>query len=376
MPPEASIRQQTAYLRQVLSQDKKPLAVFVGAGCPVAIKTAEGEPLIPDIAGLTKVVTGALQGDKSTKSAIATVLDHFEKDGRTDFNIETFLSHVRTLRQVVGKAEVRGLNADALSALESVATTVIVTAASQNLPTPGTPYHWLSAWVGVAARTYPVELFTTNYDLLLEQGLEAARVPYFDGFVGSARPFFDIHAIEQDPLPSRWARLWKLHGSINWRENNGTVYRSWDLSTTESRIIHPSHLKYDESRRMPYLVMLDRLRASLQRPSQSIVTCGYSYRDEHVNAIILEGLRANPTATVFGLLHGALANYPIARVPEDLPPNLSLFAADAACIGARQLTWSADNGGSFALGDFREFGAFLRDLIGTPIERDERSTDA
>jgi hypothetical protein len=344
----------------------------VGAGCPLAIQTNDGEPLIPDIAGFTKVVRRALETDDSTKSGIAIVLDHFAKDGRTDFNIETFLTHVRTLRQVVGNDVVRGLNATTLASLESVATRVVVTAANKSLPAPGTPYHWLSAWVGVAARTVPVELFTTNYDLLLEQALEATRVPYFDGFVGSARPFFDLHAIEQDALPSRWARLWKLHGSINWHEHNGIICRGGDLSSPDSRIIHPSHLKYDESRRMPYLVMLDRLRAALQRPSQSIVTCGYSYRDEHVNAILLEGLRANPTATVFGLLYGALASYSIASVPEDLPSNLSLLATDRACIGARVLTWSPDDGGAFALGDFREFGAFLADLVGMSSDHDTR----
>ena len=42
------------YLQQCLSNDKKPLGLFLGAGCPMAIR-ANGDcssPLIPDVAGI------------------------------------------------------------------------------------------------------------------------------------------------------------------------------------------------------------------------------------------------------------------------------------------------------------------------------------
>ena len=51
--------------------------------------------------------------------------------------------------------------------------------------------------------------------------------PHFDGFVGSREPFFDIASIEQDEIPRRWARLWKLHGSINWQHrDDGAVAKA------------------------------------------------------------------------------------------------------------------------------------------------------
>ena len=34
------------------------------------------------------------------------------------------------------------------------------------------------------------EIFTSNYDLIIEKSLEAIRIPHFDGFVGSYEPFF------------------------------------------------------------------------------------------------------------------------------------------------------------------------------------------
>jgi hypothetical protein len=39
-------------------------------------------------------------------------------------------------------------------------------------------------------RDFSKEIFTTNYDLVIEKSLEAIRAPYFDGFVGSYEPFF------------------------------------------------------------------------------------------------------------------------------------------------------------------------------------------
>ncbi len=42
---------------------------------------------------------------------------------------------------------------------------------------------WFNEWKS------PIELFTTNYDLLLEEALEDEEIPYFDGFVGSKKSF-------------------------------------------------------------------------------------------------------------------------------------------------------------------------------------------
>lgn len=42
------------FLRQTLSQDKKPLGFFISAGCPLAVNMPKDKwPLIPDVAKLT-----------------------------------------------------------------------------------------------------------------------------------------------------------------------------------------------------------------------------------------------------------------------------------------------------------------------------------
>ena len=69
-------------------------------------------------------------------------------------------------------------------------------------------------------------------------------------------------------------------------------------------MIYPTHLKYDESRRLPYLAMLDRLKAFFTNGQAVLITCGYSFSDQHLNETILQGLSGNPTANCFGLIYG------------------------------------------------------------------------
>lgn len=285
---------QISLLQQCLSQNKKPLGLFLGAGCPLSIKIKVDQqetPLIPGIDGITKVVRDKLTQSNSYAESFKQLEEHFAKDGNENPNVEDILSHIRGLRTVVGKDTIRGLTADNLDALDAEICAIIHELVNKELPTETTAYHKVAAWVEATTRVMPVEIFTTNYDLLMEQALEALRVPYFDGFAGACKPSFDLRAIEEDQLSSRWARLWKLHGSINWYQNETKgVFRAGKDEQSSKRVIHPSHLKYDESRRMPYLAMLDRLRAFLRQPSAAFILCGYSFRDDHINEVIIQGL--------------------------------------------------------------------------------------
>ncbi len=197
------------------------------------------------------------------------------------------------------------------------------------LPDRKTPYHDLASWIGSIPRAYGVELFTSNYDLLMEQALEECGVPYFDGFSGSDRAFFDTPSMEQDSLPARWTRLWKLHGSVNWwRTPDGEFQRKAGPNEGDSQMIHPSHLKYEQSRMMPYLAMQDRLRAFLSRGQAVLITCGYSFADLHLNQAILQGLGGNPKAVCFGLVFGDRATATSAIAKVGFRGNLRLLGID------------------------------------------------
>jgi SIR2-like domain len=386
--PEHDPLLQASFLRQCLSHDKRPLGVLLGAGCPMAIRVKRGgadEPLIPDIAGMTKRVASALSATPS-KDPYALVCSHFKKDALPEPNVEHLLSHIRSLRQVAGKDSVRGLSAKELDDLDGAICAELAESCNCNLPDSATPYHILASWVGATERVAPVEIFTTNYDLLMEEALEANRVPYFDGFVGSHETFLDLQSMEDDRLPARWSRLWKIHGSLNWYEDGrGSIRRGPNASAR--CVIYPSHLKYDESRRMPYLAMIDRLRAFLKKEAGVLVTSGFSFSDKHLNEIIIQGLQGNPTSVVFALLYGKLRDYPQLEKLAQNRSNLTAMASDSGFIGTKRVDWPTerdarsvadstavewlDNAAKpgrkdaqFTLGSFGSFATFLDDIIG------------
>jgi hypothetical protein len=389
---------QLGYLQQSLSQSRRPIGLFLSAGCPLAVKMRENEknePLIPDIAGLTKAIHNEFNNSKY-KNEFQRIVKHFAADERPAPNIEEIFSHIRSLHQVAGKGKVRGLTADQLSSLDDEISRKIVEIVNKSLPNNDTPYHKLAMWIGAIPRTEPVEIFTTNYDLLMEQALEELRVPYFDGFIGSRETFFDSYSMEEDNLPSRWARLWKLHGSINWRQNDkGIVSRGEKIVPGEHRfIIQPSHLKYDESRRMPYLAMIDRLRSFFKKPYTVLAINGYSFGDDHLNEILLDSLQSNSTAIIFALVYGKIGNYDKAIKIASTTHNFNLLAEDEAVIGTRRAPWIEKERGDtpveyseiewvpkndqdsiksahLKLGDFHFFGKFLEDLIGKETKEDK-----
>ena len=368
-------------LQQALTPDKMRIAFFLGAGCGMAVRVPDGgstRPLIPNIEGLTNYVCEQLKA--STHSAAAlTIIKRLCDDGSPCPNIEEIFSHIRALYDIIGSGTIDGLQKQALADLDAEICKHITKAIKQRLPSDATPYHQLATWIAGIRRAYPVEIFTSNYDLLMEQALEERRVPYFDGFVGSDRTFFDIASMEQDSLPPRWARLWKVHGSINWwRTAKGDIERRPDSDDGALQMIYPSHLKYDQSRRMPYLAMLDRLRSFLTRGQVVLLTCGYSFSDQHLNDVITQGLRGNPTAVCFALMFDDRAKSPIAVENARKVANLTVLAADGAVIGTVDRDWTATEKSdhplhgdtvrgpdasrsscTLALGDFRVLGDFL-----------------
>jgi hypothetical protein len=337
---------QATLLQQALAPDKMRVAFLLGAGCPMAIHISEGKetrPLIPDIAGLSSQVRNALQSSKEYKGTFGIIIKRLADIGKNEPNVEEILSHVRSLHDVVGNGKIDGLSKLDLAGLDKNICKHITDVVKVNLPSDNTPYHRLASWIGGIQRAHPIEIFTPNYDLLLDQALEDRRVPYFDGFVGSCRTFFDITSIEQDNLPARWARLWKVHGSFNWwRTLKGDIERRIDGEEGDRQMIYPSHLKYDQSRRMPYLAMLDRLKSFLARGQAVLVTSGYSFSDQHLNETVIQGLSSNPTAICFGMLFGDRAKSPEAVASARKQPNLSLLAADGAILGTIERDWRSD----------------------------------
>lgn len=171
-------------LRQALSSDKNKVAFLLGAGCPLSIRNENGDPLIPDIAGLTKTVCQELSQDKIARLKKGIVLS----EGK-EVTIEDILSRVRLLIDAIGESEFDGLKKQDLTDIEKDICDKITHEVNKELPDEITSYHNLASWISGIPREHPVEVFTPNYDLLVESALETKNIPYFDGFVGSRNAF-------------------------------------------------------------------------------------------------------------------------------------------------------------------------------------------
>jgi len=333
------LQHQVGLVREALRSEKRRLGFFLGAGCPLGIYDESGSKSIkhiPDVAGLTSSIESELAGEKELLECWRKLKTACTSDKCKAPNVEHILTQLRTICALKGASTVDGMTVDDLSKLDTEIGEIIVKLVNKSLPEYKNAYQRFALWVRQLERTYPLEVFTPNYDLLVEEAFEQCKVPYFDGFVGAREPFFDLAAMEQDKIPDRWARLWKLHGSINWiKQSDDSVFRCHPPKLGQQVMIYPSHLKYEQSRRMPYLAMCDRLKAFFRETNPVIILCGYSFADEHLNELLLDGLRGNRSAHCIALAYSSLKDHELAVKCAEKFSNLSLLAWDGAVIATR-----------------------------------------
>jgi hypothetical protein len=359
-------------LRQILGQGRKRIGFLVGAGAPAALCTpGTKDPLIPAVAGLTKLILDAL------KPEYGSALDALRADLGGDPNIEVLLSRTRSLASLIGATAVHGLDGSQFKTLSEEICTHIGLAVNKTLPDGISAYTELVTWINGTSRQHAVEVFTTNYDQLLEQALERQRAPYFDGFAGSHAPFFDPSSVASNDLPSRWTRVWKLHGSLGWKANLvGEIVRTGE--PTASYLIYPESRKYDQTQRAPYSALFDRLRVFLSTPDSLLLATGFSFADAHISARIDEGLAGNPSCSLFAFQFKNLDEEKCACEIASRRSNMSVFSPDKAMINGvaapwlpgdpptrdwaaiRATFWGPDAGGNdkFKLGKFDELARF------------------
>ena len=404
-------RQVIEDIRNHLAAHDRRLAFLFGAGTSSAVNIApppsagerrKHEPLIPGIDGLTETCGTAVGAMGDTQAAAwKTLVKQCEQAGRPA-NVENILSNVRMKIDAIGEGEsLLGLDRKQLCEVErSICAAIARTAcpAEEKIP-KRTPHDDFAAWVRKVNRAAPLEIFTTNYDVLFERAFEASRVPVFDGFVGIYHPFFYPECLDDDDLlpKAKWIRLWKLHGSVSWhREDGAAGKRIIRTQPTESgEMILPSHRKYDESRKQPYMAYMDRLSQILNAEHALLISCGYSFGDEHINAILYGALDNRNTANIIALqfqdlgMNDKLIDAAVRR------SNLTVIGPNGGVISGNWGLWqvtqpvdnktcsfmdsgfdsnalpedegspaaaSADLKGRMRLGDFNWFCRFLREM--------------
>ena len=372
-------------LRFVLSQGKKRIGFLIGAGAATAIRIDDttgkiadrGRPLIPDIAGLTEHVFANVQ--KSEQDTISIIKGDLKEIHGDNPNIEAILSRIRLLGQAIGNSQLHGLNGSGFISLATNICKIIGDKVGADLPKEDNPYSELVSWIAGTSREHCVEIFTPNYDLLLEEAFERVKYPYFDGFVGGNEPFFDATSIINDTLPTRWAKIWKIHGSLGWESKDNRIVRKGGRNANQ--MIYPDHLKYDEIQKLPYSALFERLRSFLLTPDSLLITTGFSFFDAHITAVIQESLNANANSAVFAFQYKNLNEEQAAVNLAKKCFNLNVYARDGAVIRGISGAWmlgdnlpskdwatirksywdfgNTETPQSFILGDFKKMARFF-----------------
>lgn len=339
-----------------LAARSRHICVFLGAG----VGTTCG---LPDVAELQKRVLNGLKADNAKKFEI-------ELKSR---NLEQALSRLRRIAALVtGTQEIDGLTSSRAATLDSAVCQIIIEQLDVKPDADLTAVDFLAAWAGSATYHLPIELFTVNYDLLIETALERRRVPYFDGFVGTLKARFHTELVEAaaakdgESVPAFFVRLWKLHGSVNWLwENRSIVRLGAPVSKGLAAAIYPSDAKYDESRRVPFVVLQDRFRRALQEPESLVIIAGYSFGDDHLNEMIFDAAarreRSEFVAFCYSDIPGVLSKR------AGTTPNLQVISGTEAILGGVRGKWKPPANppselwekNQFTLRDFRNLAAYL-----------------
>ena len=337
-------------IQQILISDKKKIGFLFGAGSSLS-KKSEKSLTVPAIGKMTAEIIEELE-EIEEKYKIA--LDEVKEElGEKYFNIETLLSNLELKVSIIGKSKLNGLEKDEFIKLitevkKSVRKKVSVHLDHENkIVNKDTVSELVQTdfanWIGQAERKFPIEIFTTNYDFLFELGLEHKEIPYYDGFCGSLRAFYNPESVEDFSFLTNQTKLWKIHGSLGWHfdEDTGKILR---VSPDDDDIlIYPSTLKYKDSKKQPYESLLDRLSNFLKKDDTILITCGYSWGDEHINSRIISALKTNTTSHVIGLIFDNFEKIDqhsnVSKIGLD-NPKISIYASRNAIIGCNIGEWA------------------------------------
>lgn len=372
----------------------KNIGFFMGAGTSCALG-------LPNISQLTSSVEDALSVDSKVSFKIIKK-DLEAKASQGDvISIEDILNQVRRIREITGDLgdrdflKVTGVSAKNLD-IEICKKIYQLIETAEGTADLSVPKRFL-AWLNMQNRDSSKEIFTTNYDLVIEKSLESIRVPYFDGFVGSYEPFFWQESVERlvnkNDLTNNWVRLWKIHGSLSWfwKENPTTksnkIIRQGkinnDANSQNEIVIYPSKEKYDSSRRQPFIVYFDRLKNYLLSGELLFIFSGYSFLDQHINEVIFNCLRQNNRLHVVVFFY---SDSEVARVQNLIVGylNISIYGPKKAIVNgvygdwvfddaeikqkeSTDLYWEKDKN-CFLLGDFNKLVDFLVNNSGRSSE--------
>jgi hypothetical protein len=145
-----------------------------------------------------------------------------------------------------------------------------------------------------------VWIFTTNYDVLLETAASLAGVELHTGFSGSTTRYFDpaqFANVRGQIKDKRFRRndgltvnLLKLHGSLSWTSSGSQLIEQHPASLASDcsrTMVLPRRRKVIDTLAPPYDQIFSCASRIVGSTCRYLISCGFSFSDEHVNQTIL-----------------------------------------------------------------------------------------
>ncbi len=142
---------------------------------------------------------------------------------------------------------------------------------------------------------YDLVVITTNYDLLIEYACESKGYAYLDSFCGGIISKYILNSqgtqnsridcmkrsFVNNSSTKHHIKIYKPHGSINWKYINDTLYKINHMDCGTPCIITPGSNKYEKGYNPPFDFHIGKMGQEIDS-AKRLVFIGYGFNDNHL----------------------------------------------------------------------------------------------
>ena len=293
------------------------IIVLLGAGASVVNTNDENGKKIKDpqygktVNDLRDIVNQKLEENNLLSIEELSNIIHFSETELNNINFEDFLSHLEgycrynTSTEKSSNTSSKNINKSRNKIYELIKDNLSYEFKNEVFKHGAL----INIALNLSTKSNKVHFVTTNYDTLIEDAAETVHVTVFDGFTFSKEPIFDSDMFEWNLVrdvpyvntseleyKKRVINLLKLHGSLSWEKEDGTVYKR--ENTTNPLIIYPSSSKYEQTYSEPYFDLFAKFQELLKRKNTLLITSGFSFGDNHISRMIIKSIKTNRTLSM------------------------------------------------------------------------------
>lgn len=188
-----------------------------------------------------------------------------------------------------------------------------------------------------SVNVYNLVVITTNYDLLIEYACEVKGFPYSDSYCGKIISVYSPENAKQEMIrgikvgrkPSNlyknYIKIYKPHGSINWKLINGKLNKINHVNFGTPCIITPGSNKYEKGYEEPFDYHIQKMGKEIDN-AKRLIFIGYGFNDNHLETHLnkLENIskpKLIVTRTLYGNAKKIVENSPNTIAIEEMKIN-------------------------------------------------------